>query len=206
MKKSFFTLVVGLVLGLSTNCSTKNVEKEKEDSINHENFIVAVEGVIHEVDQDRLDSIRKDSINNASICLTFQTFTSPKKMDLGNVTLQLFSPLKTIETNLASLGYELIDTKSFERNDYYDGSDEPTYVTAQIKIYNKIVNGQITLVSIESQNDSIIEISIIFPNTSYAEAFKKTVKGKLKDIQDNFWQLEVNYTGNKVIMKETEAC
>ena len=68
-----------------------------------------------------------------------------------------------------------------------------------------MVKDQLTMVSIQSQDNVIIDISITFPQQSEIEAFKQTVKGNLKDIRDNFWQLEVKYEGNKVIMQESEA-
>ena len=132
----FFIFIIGTFLSVATSCSGRNPEKEREDSISTADSIAVIEVAIQETEQVRINSIQQDSIENATAGLTFQTFTSPKKMEMGDVTLQLFSPLKTITSNLISLGFELFDTKTFTRNDYFDESGE-SYVTVRLDNYKK---------------------------------------------------------------------
>lgn len=205
MKNLILIFLIGTFVSVFISCSGRNTEKERADSIRIADSIASAQVAKYKAEQARLDSIREDSIKNMAAGLSFQTFISPKKMEMGGITLQLFSPLKTVASNLASLGFELIDSRTFTRHDYFDGSGDGEDVTARLDNYKKMVKDHLTLVSIESQGNTIIDISITFPQSKDVEVFKQTVKGKLKDNRHNMWQLEIKYEGNKVIMKESEA-
>lgn len=210
MKKILFGIATLLLITSCSGNGNRKSDKANEDPIRRSDSITATADSLEDpsriIEETRLDSIRKDSIDYVSAGLTFQTFTSPKKLGEGNVTLQLLSSAKKVESNLIGLGFELVKTKKFKRNDYWDSDiDSTSYIEAILNTYSKEIDGRSTVVSVESSDNQIIELSVDFPDSKDLEEFKKTVKGKIKDNKEFYWELKIRYKGNKVTLQEQEA-
>lgn len=197
MKKiTIFTFGVMLLGGIMASCSGGNAEKEREDSMRTADSLAAIEADLQQIEQARLDSIRQDSINNASAGLTFEMFTCPEKIE--GVTLTTFLTLKKIKSNLEGLGFEQTGSQNKKEKDYDWTPDNPTYYTKNTTTFAKTIGSNTTKVEVEGSEGYVSEVDIEFPNEAQVAEFKSTVKGKLKDSNVYWHAMEIKYKGNKV--------
>ena len=174
----------------------KNAEQEREDSIRRADSLAAIEAQIEALEQARLDSLRQDSLNRVASKLTFQTFSVSEKVD--GVSLQSLDSDKKIESRLKEKGFELTETKKEQKKDYDWTPQNPTFYTVTVKTYTKTIGDKTTVVKLEGGDGYVSNVVINFPDSSDVDEFKSTVKGKLKD-PDVYWhEMNISYKGSTV--------
>ena len=177
-------------MSVTTSCSGRNSDKEREDSISTADSIAAAE-IESSAKQVSIDSIRQDSIENANP-LTFQTFCHPH--DVEGITLQDFYKASQIEKSLKSFGYELIGTTQETRPDY-TGEE---YYTVTLKTFIRNLGNKSTTVILDCYDSSVLGVEILFPNLEEVDKFKSTIKGTLQDDRVHYWATIISYNGTKV--------
>ena len=194
MKKLLFGAAALLLMASCSGNTTK--EKAKEDSIRIADSIAQVEAAKAAAEQARMDSIRQDSINNATAGLTFQMFCKPEKVE--GVNLQSFLSLKQITANLEKIDFSLTKTQKKKDKDYDWTPDNPTYYTKTITTFAKPIGNNITTVKLEGADGYVSKAIIEFPKPDDVSEFKGTVKGKLKDTDIYWHEMYIKYKGNTV--------
>ena len=193
MKKLLFGAAA---LFLVASCAGNGTsEKAKEDSAHVADSIAQVEAAKAAAEQARLDSIRRDSIENTKTP-TFQTFCYPHNVD-GIVTLQDFYKASHIEKSLKNLGFKLANTKK-ETRETYDGEDVYSVI---LKSFIKTLGDKTITVTFDNYDNHVSSVEILFPNLEQVDKFKSTVKGKLSDDRVPYWATEINYSGTKVTIE-----
>lgn len=162
-------LIISLLLsiGILTGCSGGNSEKQREDSVQTADSITAdketVESV-NEVEQARLDSMRRDSIakaenkaNGLSILDFCQWNSNDKVMEA--------KAYKKVFPKLEKKGFKCIKTIT-KKVDYCDwGEEDEKWYT-----YSKDNNGSVTTIKFEG-----LTTLIQFPNKEQLDEFLSTV-------------------------------
>ena len=204
MKRNIL-FIAGLFVLLSSiaSCAGRNAEKEREDSIRIADSIAAAEAAQAAAEQARLDSIRQDSINNATAGLTFQMFCYPEKVE--GVTLQSFLTLKQIKSKLEEIGFTQTGSQQKKEKEYDWTPNNPSYYTKTITTFSKTIGENTTTVTLGGADGDVFDAKIEFPKSKDVEEFKSTVKGKLKDSNVYWHAIEISYKGNTVVIEAYDA-
>lgn len=203
-KCSFVSLGILAILVLAMSCTDGGrTEREREDSNRMEVASAQEEAAKAAAEQARVDSIRQDSINNATAGLTFQMFCKPEKIE--GISLQSFLSFKQIKSNLEALGFSETGTEKKKERAYDWTPEDPTYYTKTITTFSKSSGENTTTVRVGGSDGDVDEVKIDFPKDNDVLEFKSTVKGKLRDDRVSYWATKINYSGTRVTIKSEGA-
>lgn len=191
MIKNIYIIGIFLTACIVLSCSGKNKGGiEREDSISMVDSTDDIESIKEASEQARPDSIRQDSINNASAGLTFQTFTKKSSPTLLTT--------KEIGRNLVELGFQLADTKTHKINDPWDFSDDAEKVNETLTTYTKTIGERTTKVVVSEIESDLTGVEISFSNSKEKKEFDQTYKNKFKNLDKCDWDVMINEKGNSV--------
>lgn len=199
MVKKFYIIGIFLTATMALSCSGKNNGGiEREDSIQGVDATGDIETIQAESEQARLDSLRQDSINNASAGLTFQTFTKKSS--------PTFLTTKEIVRNLEELGFQLVNTKTRKIDDPWDFSDDAEKVNQTLTTYTKTIGERETKVVVSEIESDLTGVEISFPNSKEKKEFDQTYKNKFKNLDECDWDVMINEKGNTVSIGMGSPC